>query len=427
MDKLLFRRILITVLSVLAVIYVGYLLISSNIKIYPTENAVQTTVTDKIYTNAFIIRDEKILTNNTSGVLSYSVSDGSEVSVNGEIAKIYSNDSDAAAQTKADMLEEKLKSLEELQKSKNAGSIGIDTINNDINNKIISYLSDINYGNITSSSKDMNSLVDSINQNNIYTGKTSDFNAEIAELQTQINELRSSSGESIASIKSDKAGYFSAHCDGYENCIKYSNIERLKLDDLKNVKKSETPDNSVGKIVGSLNWYVACEVTAEEATDLSIWDGGVSILFSDATTESIPATIYKINQENPDSPALVILRCDYMDEGLIEARNEPIEIGLGTYSGLRISKRAIHDDYVEKVTYDDNDNKSVEKKKVQGVYVLYGSEVQFKQISIIYADSDYVICDPSPDEDLLFNGETVSLYDQIIIEGEDLYDGKIIE
>ena len=116
-----------------------------------------------------------------------------------------------------------------------------------------------------------------------------------------------------------------------------------------------------------------------------------------------------------------------MDEGLIEARQEPVEIGLGTYTGLRISKRAIHDDYVTKTTYDENDNKHTEKKKVQGVYVLYGSEVQFKQISILYAEDDYVICDTTPDEDELFNGETVSLYDKVILKGDDLYDGKVIE
>ena len=116
-----------------------------------------------------------------------------------------------------------------------------------------------------------------------------------------------------------------------------------------------------------------------------------------------------------------------MNDSLIDARIEPVEIGLGTYKGLQVSKRAIHDDYVEKTVYDDNGNVRTEKKKVQGVYTLYGSKVQFKQISILFADNDYVICDQNPAEELLFNGETIKLYDQIIIEGDDLYDGKVIE
>ena len=99
MDKLLFRRILMIALSVLAVVYAAYLLISTNFKMYPTENAVQTTVTDKIYSNGFIIRDENMIQNNTSGVLSYTVHDGDEVKAGGEIAKSYANDDDAASQS----------------------------------------------------------------------------------------------------------------------------------------------------------------------------------------------------------------------------------------------------------------------------------------------------------------------------------------
>ena len=116
-----------------------------------------------------------------------------------------------------------------------------------------------------------------------------------------------------------------------------------------------------------------------------------------------------------------------MSKELSEARNEPIEIGMGTYTGLRVSKKAIHDDYTEKITYDDNNNKKTETKKVQGVYVLYGSEVQFKEISIVYSGKDYVLCDPTPEDGVLFSDDTISLYDQVILEGDDLYDGKVIK
>lgn len=427
MDKLLFKKILVAALTVLALIYVAYLLISANFNMYPTENAIQTTVNDKIYTNGFIIRDENIISSNTSGVLSYSCNDGEQVEANGEIAKIYANESDAVSQTIADSLEMKKQALENIQNSNISGSVGIDTINNDINNKMISYLDYVNDCDINSVLSVSEDLLSSINQRQLYTGKYTNFNAEIAALQTQIDELRGSSGESIGVIQTDKAGYFSEHCDGYENSLKYSAIDKLSLSDLNNVSKSTVVENSAGKIISSLNWYVACEVTADEAINLSLWDSNVSILFSDASTEAIPASIYRIDQKSKDSSALVILRCDNMDADLIEARQEPIEIRLGTYTGLRVSKRAIHDDYVTKTTYDENNNSVTEQKKVQGVYVLYGSEVQFKQISILYADDDYVICDPEPDPEILYNGDTISMYDQVIIKGDDLYDGKVIE
>ena len=187
------------------------------------------------------------------------------------------------------------------------------------------------------------------------------------------------------------------------------------------------PDNTIGKVISSLNWYIACEITTDEATDLTLWGDDVTVDFSDASSNTVPASIYKIVQYNNSDKALVILQCTYMDTTLSEIRQEPVEIGMGSYSGLRVSKKAIHDDYVEKTTYDDKGNEHKESKKVQGVYVLYGSEVQFKEISIVYAGNDFVLCDSSPTDGTLFSGETISLYDQIITEGDDLYDGKVIK
>ena len=427
MDKLLFKKILIAFLTVLALVYVVYLLLSANFNMYPTENAVRTTITEKIYSNGFIIRDETIIPNNSNGVLSYSCANGEEVKANGEIAKIYANESDAVSQSIADSLERKKKALVDLQSTNVLGSVGLDTINNDISNNLISFYNNVNDNDINSAFTHSSDLLYSINQRQLYTGKVKNFSTEIADLQSQIDTLRNSSGDSIGTLTTEKAGYFTEFCDGYENSLKYKDVDRLTLDDLHNIEISSVPSNTAGKIISSLNWYVACEVTADQATSLSLWDGNVSLLLSGASNEAVPAEIFRIHQPSQDDNALVILSCDYMDDSLIDTRNEPIEIGLGTYTGLRVNKKAIHDDYVTKVTYDDNNNKHTETKKVQGVYVLYGSEVLFKQVSIIYADDDYVICDTTPDDGVLFNGETISMYDQVILEGDDLYDGKVIQ
>ncbi|MBQ1616940.1 MAG: hypothetical protein II086_06745, partial [Ruminococcus sp.] len=157
------------------------------------------------------------------------------------------------------------------------------------------------------------------------------------------------------------------------------NGETISLYDKVIVKGDDLYD---GKVIGNVKWYVACEVSPDDASALNIWDSAATVLFSEASSEPIPAEIYRINQASKDSNAVVILRCDYMEDGLLEARQEPIEIGMGKYTGLRVSKRAIHD--------------------------------------------DYVICDTNPAEGILFNGETISLYDKVIVKGDDLYDGKVI-
>lgn len=425
MDKLLFKRILVAALTILALVYVTYLLISANFDMYPTENAVQATVTDTINADGFIIRDETIIANDSQGVLSYTISNGAAVEANSAIANVFSNEDDAVANSRADAIDAKVKLLEESQKSSLMGAVSVDVINNNIKNYLISYLYDVNRFDVDAVKGDADKLLTSINQRQLLTGKITNFNSQISELSAQSQSLRASSGSSKGSVKTPKAGYFTEFCDGFEKAYPYEKIDDMTLEDLHNIEAGDIPSNAAGKVVSNVKWFVACEVSSDEASAISIYDGDITVLLPDASTDPIPATLRRLSRSS-DGRALVILQCDYMDSGLLESRYEPVEIGMGSYTGLRVSKRAIHDDYVTKTTYDENDKPHKEKKKVQGVYVLYGSEIQFKQISILYSTKDYVICDPSPKENVLFNGETISMYDKVIVKGDDLYDGKVI-
>ena len=54
-----------------------------------------------------------------------------------------------------------------------------------------------------------------------------------------------------------------------------------------------------------------------------------------------------------------------------------------------------------------------------GVYVKYGSTVEFRAVDVIYETDDYVISRNDAS-----NSETLKLYDEIITEGKELYVGK---
>ena len=245
MDKLLFKRILVAALTLLALVYVAYLLISANFNMYPTENAVQATVTDRILTNAYIIRDEHIIENNSEGVLSYSVSNGEAVNAGGEIAKSYSNEEDAVANTRADSLVKKKEALESIQKTVVSGTMSIDIINNAIKSKLITMLDDTHNRSLTNAKSDADVLLNSINLRQLYTGKVTDFSSEIASLQSEIDSLKNATGNTKGVIRTDYAGYFTEFCDGYEKTFSYDDIDKLTLDDLNNAKLIEKTDNIV--------------------------------------------------------------------------------------------------------------------------------------------------------------------------------------
>lgn len=150
-----------------------------------------------------------MIQNNTSGVLSYTVHDGDEVKAGGEIAKSYANDDDAASQSKISALQEQLSDLQTLQKTSTAGNIGIDTINNNINNNIISQIRSINDGDLANIDNVTNNLLYSINQRQIYTGKATNFNDRISELQAEIATLEGKTGKSTGNITTENQVVFS--------------------------------------------------------------------------------------------------------------------------------------------------------------------------------------------------------------------------
>ena len=194
-------------------------------------------------------------------------------------------------------------------------------------------------------------------------------------------------------------------------------------------KPKKVSDNTIGKLITNVGWYIVCPISNQDALRIATSSNQkVTIHMPYATTISIPAYVEAINRDvNGGDESIMVLRCDYMNSELASIRNENIEIRLKTYEGIRVSKDAIHDGVVKKMFNDKDGNQVAKKKKVQGVYVLYGNELQFKEISILYSGSDFVICDPSPEEGELFNGETVALYDNVVIEGDDLKDGKIVK
>jgi hypothetical protein len=234
----------------------------------------------------------------------------------------------------------------------------------------------------------------------------------------------------IGTLASPKAGYFISSCDGYEKSVKASDLKDFSLKDFKNIKKKPIKKSVIGKVVTNPNWFVTCIVSSDDAVKLSnLMNNNISVFVSmpTITSEKIPSKIFSINQRSRKENGVLVLRCDYMNKHIANARNENVDITTVSYEGLKVSKRAIHEDYVKKKTKDKNGKLITKKKKVQGVYVLHGSELIFKEIVITYSGKDYVLCETEPNEGVLFSDETLQLYDQVVVKGDNLYDGKVIQ
>ena len=74
------------------------------------------------------------------------------------------------------------------------------------------------------------------------------------------------------------------------------------------------------------------------------------------------------------------------------------------YSGLRVPKSAL---------------RVIDSKT--GVYVVTGMQIKFVTVNVIYSDNSYIVCEQQTSTDTVLR-----LYDDVVVKGRNLYDGKIV-
>ena len=181
-----------------------------------------------------------------------------------------------------------------------------------------------------------------------------------------------------------------------------------------------------GKSAANSNGYFVCTVSGRGCAEVCRGKRSHAS-FPFAISDSVTAVVDAVNQTDLESPALIVMECYEMNEELASLRTETCEISVTQYSGIRVSQKAVHFAEVTKTWEDENGEEVTEMREVKGVYVMHGSEIVFRQIVPLYSTSYYVICDPNPNEDELMTDGTVQLYDEIVVEGTDLYDGKVVK
>lgn len=426
------KRILAGVAIALVLIYVVFLFITTNFmgsNNIVTETAYRSKAYDIIESRALVVRDEEYLNSTSGGVLIYNVTDGDKVTADGVIATAYASEDDVNAIHQVEQLDEKINFLESLNASTATANIGLDTVNGQIDDRLTELIGMVNKRDFSHISAAEDNLLTSILRKQIITGEQGNINDKIAELKTERDNIKASCGAPTGKVKSGASGYFVSKVDGYEKLFDLGKLDEVTVSDVENAQPQDIdPEAYTGKIIKNVNWYLLCPVSSTEATWLSHTTGSVSVRLPSVRDDSIPAKIVRVNTYGSDDEnALAILQCNYMSDSLSKLRQENVEIIVNEYEGLKLSKSALHDDYITYTEYDEHDNGTKKTEKVQGVYVVYGAELLFKQVAIAYAGDDYIICNEHPDKGVLLNGTTVSLYDKVVIEGGDLFDGKIIQ
>ncbi len=396
--KLVVALIVAVVIALLVVQMYNYFFLAIK-----TEYAVKATMEDSFEVSGIVCRNEYFLNKETGGYYDITLENGSKVSKGGTIASVYSKEEDVKAKEQIRMLQAQIDEYNAAVSVKSSYSGDSSVYEQNIQSALSDYAGALQNRDSFSAQDALESFEKQVLIKEIISGENTDYQQIILQLQSQIETLEASIGGGVQNVAADRSGFFTTEADGFESTVTAEKMSELTPSDYnalyaKIAAGTNRPENLLGKIVleySSDFYFVAPSASMK---DYEVGDT-IYLRFPSVSDEKIKCQVISLTKEEDD--VLVGVSCAKAHAGLFSSRIVEASVITKTYSGIRVDK--------ESIRIVDGEN---------GVYTKVGSIVKFKKVNILYMGTTYALVEES-------TGGIVN-FDEIIVGGRDIYDGKII-
>lgn len=398
------KGVLAGLLATAVVLYIAYQVFSSTGNDYRTELAVNASVKQTADGEAYVLREEVLVTSSLSGTVVSLAADSEHVTGGDAVAVVFASETDAENYLRMEEIKEEISRYETLSRQANLQAMDIASLNSDVKNDCTRLLELTDRGELSGVKDYINDFRDSVTSLQISTGAVLSFDDKLTALRAEEASLSSSYSTSNR-ITAPVSGYYVNSADGYEGVIPYNSVDELTEESINSALASSPVATSAdvkGRLITAFRWYILTVVDTKYVGDIEIGQK-IYVDFPDAGITDLPVKVYSVGDKNAEKTKL-IFECSLMNPSLASLRIEKINVVFENYTGCKLSNSAIR--VVD---------------GVQGVYTVTGGIVSFKKICPVYSNDSYTISAAPAGE-----SGYLRLYDSIITEGVDLYDGKLI-
>ena len=367
--------------------------------------------------DAYIFRGESLLYTSPGDVgnINFLREDGTKVSVGEEICQVYTGSASSESGIAIAEIERKLELLNNSNLDENVNYSDTQLIDTAISNAYYTLLSRMADGAAGYAMAKSDDLIAAMNQRLIITRHVENFDRQIRMLESERTALITGSGAAAESVYSDCAGYYYSDIDGFEEIFSSEKISNLTLDEYDSLissaadislQKNRQGGTNCGKIVTEYNWYIGVRITTEESR--SYTEGYTyTVIFPYNSDIRISMILDRMILQAADDRVVLVFRTNTIPEHFSFLRRQTVQIVTETREGFKVPLSAVR--IVD---------------GVQGVYILEGYIVEFRRIEPMCEIDGYFICreNNGSEED----ADMLEMYDHIIINGKNLYSGKII-
>lgn len=369
---------------------------------YKTETAIKYTLAESITLDGVVAFDSMDVAG--SGDLGYLVQDGERVTNGTVVAEVYTDDSQGLQRERLDRLE---RTITLLTKSQNSTGSDLSVLTNQTKQALYNLLDKINTAQYSGITDAEDTFLLAQNRLQVSTGQTAGFADTIAALQVEYDSIKAQL-DALQTITATTNGYFSSTAASPAIAA-----DRQALDDadpatLQKMLADGFPaaaTDRAGQITTGFSWkfYAVCDLdTAARFDNIS----SVKISVPGKQNTPLSATVEEVAPDKDNGLAKIVLQCQTINAEVLSFGQETAQIDLKTYEGIRIDKEALH---------------IVDGQR--GVYVKYGNLQRFLKITTLYENDSYILI---PENGKIGTDNEVRLYDEIIVQGTNLQDGKLL-
>ncbi len=369
---------------------------------------------DSFGAEGYVFRKQTILVAPQGGY-AYSVADEEQRVKNGEaVVQICKNEINFSATSEIKAIDEKIEQL-------SGAAFKGDMFSNDpakIEQEISQNLKSIPHmgyeGNLEEVRDVLNKVNSLIEKRRVAAGEAEPSNAdeEIKKLKAEKARIEKEFNIERTLINAPTPGVYTSKIDGLEEKLSLDMLDDISVSYVEELEKFKTADQksdkikegeAVGKIVDNFSWSIAAVISADEADGIKVGDH-MGVRLAEVGTETADAVVTKLAME--DDKALLVVTSDKYLSSIYCTSKAKFEFVKEKHSGFRIPGKSLR-----------------MKDEKMGVYVIRNNKAVFVTVELLYSGKDWIVVAENTG---VGENRVLKLYDELIVSGENIYDGKVV-
>lgn len=369
-----------------------------------TEYAVEIDCEETEKVTGYFVRNEFVISSGDSKYIDLTIDNGGKVAKSGTIANVYSTENAAKIQTEIRELQDSIDDLKNvISASSSNGNFASYT--QEIRREALGILNELDNSSPMDAFERATDFITSVTKEKISKGEISDSSERLKALQSQMSALQNKSTSVTSYITSPESGYFTYKVDGAEEKISMDMTKDFSAEAFDEIVSacSDATDSSsaIGKVVKGSEWRVCFKSSKSKFEKVDVGDT-LYIRIPSVTDSKIKCSVVEMFQKDDD--VYIVLESNMVSGDLLSQRVCEVDIIIDSYNGLRIDKNAIR-----KVDGQD------------GVFVNVSGIINYKKVKILYIGSTFAVVEYDT-----VNENSLQAFDEVVIKGTNIYDGKVV-